>query len=154
MKEIKRTIEEVTGYEAIDGKVFRDKEECKIYEESAMCVMLKELDKYLVRKEGNGRDIIVNSYGYLLGYVSEDDLYAIYKLKDKDAVRAFSMVQNYREHQIDNNLDEYIGKEILVLIRNCCEERLWVIGSEDELRENYNEVVNNIFHPIPKEDKN
>lgn len=158
MKEIKtirtKTIEEeVISYEAIDGKVFYDEEECKKYEESAICVMLAELNKYLIRTEADGKTKIINRAYCRTCYVNEDDMYAVYKLEDKDAIRAFGMVQKYYEGKISDKLDSYIGKEVLVYIGYNGEDRLWIAGTEEELREYYNKYLDDIFRPTPKEDK-
>ena len=50
MKEIKtiRTIEEVTGYEAMDGTIFRSKGECEKYESSAEAAAKTAAWHYLV----------------------------------------------------------------------------------------------------------
>lgn len=50
-KEIKRTVEEVVRveYVAEDGQVFRNEEECRKYEESALFVVSKELKRLNVK---------------------------------------------------------------------------------------------------------
>lgn len=51
MKEIKqsRIIEEVTGYEAFDGTVFKTEEECIKYEGTAEAVITKRFFSHVVK---------------------------------------------------------------------------------------------------------
>lgn len=76
--EIKRTVEEVVRVEYIaeDGQVFRNEEECKKYEESALFVVSREL------KRLNTKDISIND---LIGEGCDEDMVEIFDIHtDKD----------------------------------------------------------------------
>ena len=114
MKEIKRTktIEEITGYEAFDGKVFSNMEECDKYEKSAYGVLAKELRNIMV----NGVEFSECSIWEDYGYGSEEFCMAVLDIKTEDdlflANRYFELVG-----KSDSNLligKEYIGKRVLV----------------------------------------
>ena len=55
MKEIKKTItrEEITGYEAFDGTVFRSEDECRKYENSALAAAKRAAWHYLVAERSD-----------------------------------------------------------------------------------------------------
>lgn len=112
MKEIKRErkIEEVTGYEAFDGKWFKEKEECEKYERSAYGVIAKEFESLFVR-ERFAECSIWEEYGY----GSEEFEMAIIYIKDANdlhtANKYYELVSNGGCKLIGT---EYIGKKILV----------------------------------------
>ena len=112
MKEIKRTrtIEEVTGYEAFDGKLFDNMEECKKYEDTAYGVLGKELRKLMVNGDEFGECQIWEDYGY----GSEEFYMAVLDIKTEEdlflANRYFELVGRGTE-LIDK---KFIGKRILV----------------------------------------
>ena len=80
MKELKitKTIEEVNGYEAFDGKIFKEKEECEKYERSAYGVITKEFEQLFVG-ERFPECHIWEEYGY----GSEEFEMAIIDIKDE-----------------------------------------------------------------------
>ena len=113
MKELKRTrtIEEITGYEAFDGKTFSTKEECEKYEKTAYGGLGKELRKIMVNEDEFAECSIWEDYGY----GSEDFYMAVLDIKTEDDLfavnRYFEFVSKGDATPIDK---EYIGKRILV----------------------------------------
>lgn len=80
MKEIKKEIQKVeyvTKYEANDGTIFNDANECRKYEESAEAVLLSNFRQLQVK--------FVNEYE-MFGVGSEEYFLSIVKLKDKEDV--------------------------------------------------------------------
>lgn len=79
MKEIKttKTIEEVTGYEAFDGTLFRTVEACKEYEDSAKGAAKQAAWHYLVDDRGSYDLFGCEESGLLVFDVPNADAYTI-----------------------------------------------------------------------------
>lgn len=157
MREIKttKTIEEVTGYEAFDGQVFKTKEECEKYERSAIAVIKKRLNSIAVS---------VDSYGYTFseceifesyGYGSEDYQYMVVDIKNEDDLKAVNQYyelirkeNNYKENDGDCLLvpDRYIGKRTMICIGNEYDMALHPCPKTmEELIENFTKDISNFF---------
>ena len=112
MKEIKRErkIEEVTGYEAFDGKWFKEKEECEKYERSAYGVIAKEFESLFV-----GERFAECNIWEEYGYGSEEFEMAVIYIKDANdlhiANKYYELTYNGNNKLIGT---EYIGKKVLV----------------------------------------
>lgn len=101
-----KTIEEVTGYEALDGTFFRSAEECEKYEESAVGIIKARAKEYLI-----GETTI---YG-LLNEGSDECGVEIYNIADKDAAATISQLIYIKCGERDTcSVDEYIGKELII----------------------------------------
>lgn len=113
MEEIKRTrtIEEVTGYMAFDGKYFENKEECEKYEKTAYGVIAKEFRTIMV----NGDEFAECNIWEEYGYGSEEFYYAVLDIKTEDdlyiANKYYELVGKSKNYLIDK---KYIGKRIMV----------------------------------------
>ena len=117
MKEIKetKTIEEVTGYEAFDGQVFKEKEECEKYERSAKGVLKKQF-MGLVIKEMEVCDI--TNYGDVPFTETGEDWYAtLVKIKNAEDLKICNMywelINPKAEAKFTNDM---IGKIIIVSV--------------------------------------
>ena len=108
MREIKKVVtrEEVTGYEACDGTVFRTKEECQKYEESAKFVAKKAAWHYLVADVRGSYDL----------FNSDDEYLAVFDIPDMEAYRAIANWANLTG--VYDNKDftpDYVGKRVAFL---------------------------------------
>lgn len=108
-----RTIEEIDGYKAFDGKWFKDEEECKKYEESAYGVLAKELNALAVNKKKprfSECDIFER-----FGYGSEEFEYTIIDIKTEEDLRVvnqyYELVSNGKANYIGK---EYVGKRVMI----------------------------------------
>lgn len=125
--EIKRTVEEVVRVEYIaeDGQVFRNEEEYKKYEESALFAVSKEL-KRLNKKpmsQYNINDDCSDEY--------EVEVFDVQTEKDKENLMRYAYLktkQNYSNADVNgvfNNLT--IGHEV-ILFWNYDQDYCWIIG--------------------------
>lgn len=151
MKELKRTktIEEVTGYEATDGKVFNSKEECEKYEKTAEMVIYNDFKRLIV----GGKTICEYSFFENFGCGSEEYEYAIIDIKNADDLRVANM---YGEIKGKGQLTpDCIGKRLLVAIGDIyCQDALWNARTEEELIEEFKKDIAFYFHPKAKESDN
>jgi len=152
MKEIKRvkTIEEITGYEACDGKWFANKDECLKYEETARAVIFKEFKQLMIGEPFPECNIWEN-----FGYGGEEFEYAIIEIKNENDLHIanmFSEVYNYG-FTFKNDM---IGKRLLIALGydgsygDCC----LCPRTEDELIEIFQRDIKKFFRPEEKKDDN
>lgn len=150
MKEIKKTIEQVVGYEAFDGTKFNSHEECLRYEQSAESVLLARLKK-IIKKEIYENEVFEHE-----GYGSEEHLYWVVEFKTKEDIDTFNQFAQFT-HNNGNISDEYIGKTVLVGTGYCHDSwkyrGLYVKGTYDELVEIYKRDLDFAFKEEDKEDK-
>lgn len=118
MKEIKRTrtIEEVTGYEAEDGTVFKTEQECITYEETAKAVITKAFKELCVGDGFFSECQIWDNFGY----GSEEFDLAVIDIKSETDLEIAN-----RYYKMDKTPDDdliskdFIGKRVLVNIGFC-----------------------------------
>ena len=110
-----KTIEEITGYEAYDGTVFKTKEECEKYENTASFVITERFKK-LVIKEMEGIDITECASAFCLSSTDEDWYYVLIEIKNDDDLRVAQMYENLVgfSHADRHFTTEMIGKRIIV----------------------------------------
>lgn len=146
MKEIKRerTIEEVVGYEAFDGKTFKDKEECEKYEQSAESVITKEFEKLFVGKRFP-ECYIWEDYGY----GSDEYEMAIIYIKDETDLHIANRYYAFHNNKAELINRSYVGKKVLVCLgcrfdRDCnpCPKTL------EELVKEFEKQMDSFFNPI------
>ena len=150
MKEIKRTktIEEVVGYEAFDGKIFKTEEECKTYEKSAYGILRKGLEDLIVGESFNETMIFED-----FGYGSEEYGLAVIEIKDEaDLFKA-----NHYYEYVNNGCKligkEYIGKRVLVNLGYEWDRAVPPVPrTEDELKECLERAIKTYFYPDKKEE--
>lgn len=103
MKEIKttQTIEVVTGYEAMDGTIFRTREECEKYESSAKTAAKAAAWHYLVGDRGS----------YDVFKSDDEDRLIVFDIPDMNAYLA---IRTWAEHEqvfdLQGFTPDYIGK--------------------------------------------
>ena len=150
MKEIKRerTIEEVCGYEANDGRIFSSKEECEKYEKTARAVIFNAFKQLVVDKIFPECNIWE---GY--GYGGEEFNMAIIDIKNEEDLRAANMY--FEEFKFCDQLNrDYIGKRILVNLGYNSEGDCSICPrTEEELIKNFKKDMAKFFHPKAKEGK-
>jgi hypothetical protein len=157
MKEIKesRIIEEVTGYEAFDGTVFKTEDECIKYEGTAEAVITKRFFSHVVK--GNKDYGVVDPWSTKILHGYEEDVDVLYHVKDDEAIKDFEMYAQIKENGWGANQDvsKYKGKVVLVHIYNYDEERCFIEGTEEEILEDFTKFVKKIFdrEDKDKEDK-
>ena len=149
MKELKRTktVEEIIGYEAVDGKIFTSKEECSKYEQTAKAVCSKAFKElfvgeefsecYIWEKFGDGND------EYMMAIVD------IKNAEDLEIANRF-----YEINGCKTIPKEYIGERILVtlgfIFDGSCGEDPCPRTMED-LKKAFNKTLDEFFNPEPKE---
>lgn len=154
MKEIKRTktIEQLVGYEAFDGKIFKTEDECRNYEQSAYGVLRKGLEDLMVGESFNETMLFED-----FGYGSEEYGLAVIEIKDEDDL---FKVNHYYEfvnevngcHICHNPIGkEYIGKRVLINL-GCEWDRAVPPNprTEDELKECLERAIKTYFYPDKK----
>lgn len=149
MKEltITRTITEVTGYQAEDGRIFSSKEECEKYENTAYSVIKRDFEK-LKLAEYCECQVFENQ-----GYGSDEYMYWLVEIKNSDDLfiaNKFSEVTKSPK-RFEN---EHINKKLLVSM-GCCWDNLKVsyIRSYDDIIAEFTKDMNKIFLMETKENK-
>lgn len=150
MTEVKvtRTVEEVTGYKAIDGTYFRDVEECKKYEESAKCVAFAKVKEYRICR--------ISEYD-LFDAGCDDREYDIFRVENEKVFDDIMMYIASKIYSPDSYMpdfikrkNDFIGKEMIVRWSYdedwCCIQKLDDILKE--ITESYTKAI------TPKEEVN
>jgi len=90
MKELMHEVKETYAWEANDGTVFYDKNECAQYEKTARCAILSRLRELFVGKDDPKTHGELNEYSVFEGYGcgSEDYLMAVLRIKNEDDLYA------------------------------------------------------------------
>lgn len=167
MKEIKRTrtVEEVTGYEAFDGKMFKTKEECENYEGTAYAVLRKRLNSLAVSVDGGIHSTFAECEMFeKYGYGSEEYEYMIVDIKNADDLMTVNQYYEYmkksynvKPENLKNDIisDKYIGKRVLINIGYNYD-----LAYEpdprtmDELIDQFRKDMNSFFYPEEKGKEN
>ena len=135
MKEIKKTvtIEQISGYEANDGTVFKTKEECQKYEETALCAINEAFSSVMGLKEYSVDD---------LRYLSCEDAVYMIDVDNAEILKIINMkMMQLNEHAVPTNV---IGQTI-VFIRNEYDGSWWFVGTFDDFRKRYTYELDNMF---------
>lgn len=110
-----KTIEEVVGYEAFDGRVFDSEAECKKYEKTAEAVICKDFYELIIRETGksfNDSKFAECDIWNNFGYGSEEYDYAIVEIRDE---RELEIANRFYEIKHGKGISsDYIGKKVLV----------------------------------------
>ena len=145
MKELKRerTIEEVYGYEAEDGKIFKTKEECINYEQSAKAVIEREFNQLIVGEKFYETYIWEN-----FGYGSDEYEMAVIEIKD---INDLMIANRYYEINDGKLIDKkYIGQKILVNIGydyDSVKQTNPQPRTQEELLEQFKNTIDEFFNP-------
>lgn len=107
MKEIKEEIVTKTintKYEAIDGTVFNNREECIKYEDTAKCALLAKYRKLVIKQDYEWN---------LFGIGSEDYKVAVVKVTTEDDIKCImqlSYLYNPKYYEDKNNRDKQYNR--------------------------------------------
>lgn len=114
IKKLKTKAEEIIKWEAIDGTIFSDKEECEKYEESALCILKARLKKITVNV-GDAWD--------LMGGYDDHSVWAI-KMntrEDVQTVEQFMLLTHswwselFKEDFIDKVEKAFLNNDLILL---------------------------------------
>ena len=141
MKEIKKTIETIAGYEAIDGTIFTTKEECAKYEEGAKMVAYAAAKKH--ERARFITDRIINIFSY------EDEM-AAFDIPDEDALRAVNIWLKLRCPSGDLIDSKYIGQRVIIYFYEY-EPKYWIMGNRDEFEKCILSDTHRLFQDVEAE---
>lgn len=114
MKEIKKTIttEVIDGYEAIDGRIFRSREECNEYEQTCEAIIFADLKTLWVPGIEPFTELdIYRDCGY------DGDYYMLIRIKDSSDLEKLNKYIYFVTHRDDKFIKpNYIGKELIMFI--------------------------------------
>ena len=155
-REVKRTVEEVVRveYVAEDGTVFRNEDECRKYEESALFVVRQRL-KRLNKKYASQYSLFDSGYDD-----NEIEIFDIQTQEDLDNLKKYlhltlSMHKSYHVKGCLEYFDNVTTGHEVIVFWGCDKDWCNTFGDGsleayiDVLRENYRKIVN----PEPKQDK-
>lgn len=137
MKEITTTKTITIGYEAFDGQRFNTAEECTKYEQSAKGVIRKSAEDLMVGK--------ARSVESLYDCFCCEDALCVWDITNADHLQ---IVNQYLDN-IDYGVrvdPKYIGKRVAA-IAGAYDGWATVLGTEEELREQFNARLARVFHP-------
>lgn len=143
-----RTIEEVIGYKAFDGTEFKDKEECKKYENTARNVIIKNFKEIVIKVlEGyTMTNLTIDKRTCAdvcpLCGCGEDWHYALICIKDENDLK---IAQMYQELAFSNAKRRFtsddIGKELVISVGESYGDHCYVWGTIDECVDNYRKAL-------------
>ena len=140
-----RTVEEIKGYKAYDGTVFKDKEECEKYENTANAIIINRF-KQLVIKELEGCVITQWGDSFAACGCDEDWYYALVEIKNENDLTIAQMYQKITGYSKHGFTEDMIGKRVIVSIgtgiyprptegSQCCYDNCYVYGTiEDQVK--------------------
>lgn len=119
MKELKKekVIEEIVGYEAVDGKIFSTKEECQKYEQSAAYVIACDFEN-VIQDKPFSESAIWEGYGN----GSDEFMLGIVDIKDANVLEIVNRYLKQREVSLIN--PDFIGEKVLFNIGYVYEEKI------------------------------
>lgn len=137
-EEIKREVTDVhTYYEALDGTRFRNEEECKKYENTALCIAKAKVKSLIVTQEHNAWET--------MGGYEDNDIFGVKvsSKEDADAIKqcllldaTYLQKDEYQERRekLFAKIDSAIGDIFLIGIN--CEEEWYAINSRQNIINN------------------
>jgi len=144
---------EIEVYQAYDGTIFKEEDECIKYEETARAVIEKAFRGIMVDKEPFTECQIWENFGY----GSEEYEMAVIDIKDESDLE---IANKYYAYHKANNLigKEYIGKRVLVSIGYCYDGIKYTEPyprTKEDLIKQFEKDINKFFEPKinDKEDK-
>lgn len=147
MKEIKREVTSVeVVYQAADGTEFKSKEECKVYDESARCMLYAKYNQKVINSTTEFN---------LLGFGNDVCTIEVVKLEtqaDVDLITQLFLFENKHMALSDNRdslnrilvrLNKALAvKDFVFIGRDCCKNSFYYEGSRNE----HIEVLNKACH--------
>lgn len=150
-----KTIEEIIGYRASDGKFFSSQEECEKYEQSAQLAIYNGFVGLSVDGKPFAECVIWEEYGY----GSDEFELLVIEIKNENDLKVANMFAEMQEPHEDSSYvnrfsPEHIGKRLLVSIGDQYQPCLRIWGTEDEIVAGFAENLSWFFHPEKKEGEN
>ena len=132
-------------YQAYDGTVFKEEEECIKYEETARAVIEMAFRKLIVGKESFMEYQIWENFGY----GSEEYEMAVIDIKDESDLE---IANKYYAYHKANNLigKEYIGKRVLVSLGYVYDDVKYTEPyprTKEDLIKQFEKDINKFFEP-------
>lgn len=146
MKEIKkeRTVFDCE-YEAYDGSIFKTKEECIKYEETAKCVIRKKFNDLVEHSSDECSLFNCGSDDYIIDFIkpnTQDDVNAIMQmleLYNANDDRARKLIKEAQENS-----------DYLLIGHNYDEDYYYILGTRTSV---LNNIKENLFFEVKKEKK-
>lgn len=138
MKEVtKEKVQKYTVYEALDGTEFHDKDECKRYEDTALCVLKSKIKNLIVTDEVDAWNLIGgyedNSvFGVKVSTVEDADILKQWLLLEYPYLQEEEHIG--RKEKEFNKIDSAIGDIYLLGIN--CDREWYVINSRQNIVDN------------------
>jgi len=153
IKKITKTIEEVVGYVAFDGKEFKVKEECEKYEGTAHAVIKREFIEKCVRYEVEEAVASDCGNGYYCAGCGEDYYDAVVHIHNEDELRIAQMFQEIVRPTVKRRFTtEDIGKDLIVVIgerdyktKQFNYDNCYIYGTIDEMVEEFRKSIGILF---------
>ena len=153
VKKITKTVEEVVGYVAFDGKEFKVKEECEKYEATAHAVIKREFIEKCVRYEVE--ETVASGYedGYYCAGCGEDYYDAVVFIHNEDELRIAQMFQEIVQPAAKRRFTtEDIGKDLIVAIgerdyntKKLYYDNCYIYGTFDEMVDEFKNSIDKLF---------
>ena len=152
VKKIMKTVEEVVGYVAFDGREFKDVDECIKYEATAMSV-IKQNFMRLVKRTILEEDLGGGCSAYVGAGESDIYWYALIRIENENDLMAAQMYQTKTHPACKRKFTaDDIGHDLIVGIGeeyDCC----WVFGEFNECLEQYHKAMNRFYKTEEEEKK-
>lgn len=141
MKELTRTVEEVTGYEANDGTWFRDKEECERYERSAKFAAKMAASKLAVD------EMHLEDATPMMGCY--EDYIVTYDVKSAADLQVLNTWLELDDKNCDKIDPKYIGNRVAIQYWIDCGHT--VLGSREDIEAVFRTKMDKLFAEPEKE---
>ena len=146
MKEIKKektTTQTYFEYEAIDGTIFNDIEECRSYENTARCVLKAKVKRLIVTKEHNAWNLMggMDDIGVIgIKFNCDDDV--------KDFLQYYCLENTYymkvenkdKLLKISNQCYDARKNNDILLVGINCEEEYYIINTVGNIIKNLQNI--------------
>lgn len=142
MKELKRSVEQVYGYEAIDGTYFEDKDECEKYDKSANAAAFAAAKKLV------GKESCADTAFGMFCTCCEDQI-CIYHIKTADDLQVLNTYIKAKNTFNDIAGPEMIGHKVAVL--ESFDDYCAPLGSRAQLETKFSQLMDELFAEPEKE---
>jgi len=161
VKKITKTVEEVVGYVAFDGREFKEQAECEKYEATAHAVIKREFVEKCVKHEVEEAVATGNGDDYYCSGCGEDYYDAIVCIHNEDELRIAQMFQEVVRPYVKRRFTtDDIGKELVVVIgerdyktKKFLYDNCYIEGTVDEMVENFRTSILRLFDADNKQER-
>lgn len=141
MKALTKTTESIYAWEAFDGKIFNDRDECAKYENSAKAVAKRAANELIVRE--------TPLYKFF-EWVGSEDTVRVYRIKDATDLQIVNTYLMLLDRGAKSIPVEAIGKDYAVVIWDC-DEGYSEMGTKEELVAKMLNNIEKAFTPVTTE---